>query len=458
MIALMLKSTIVILAAAAAAALLRRQSAAVRHFVWAAGLVGALAVPLSSRLLPAWDLPLAGGIVPALGGWTYGEIALGAWLAGASIGILLLLLSAGHLAWVALRARPFKDPRWLSIAEEIGETLAFSRPVRLLQTDKAAFLGTWGVLRPHVLLPAGAEHWSGARIRMVLAHELAHARRRDWPVQVLAEASRAIYWFNPLFWLAASRLRSESEHASDDCVLDIGIDGAEYAEELVGLTRSFQNQDHGWLPLLGMAHRSHIETRLMALLNPSLKRLAATPWAIIVVVLVAVGLTLPLAAVRTQPAAPPEAPLAALKPIATTPASRIEPAPESAETLVVAPETEACPVTPSVRDTPPRNPQTAALGSGPWFVNEARSIWVWDQPWVAGEQINTVAVRPEGARLVITGRRLGPEGGADMESTVNPAGMLAFKTGGLLFPTGGCWEVTASAGESVLTFVTEVGR
>ena len=63
MIAAMIKSAIVLAAAAFVASLMKRQSAAVRHAVWTAGLIGAMAIPLFSLTLPSWQTSLAG---PAL--------------------------------------------------------------------------------------------------------------------------------------------------------------------------------------------------------------------------------------------------------------------------------------------------------------------------------------------------------------------------------------------------------
>ena len=99
-------------------------------------------------------------------------------------------------------------------------TYGLRRHVALLQTHASDLLATWGLLRPSVLLPAHAREWSDDRIRIVLCHELAHIRRNDWFVQIAAEALRSLFWFNPLIWIACTRLRRESEQACDDVVLD----------------------------------------------------------------------------------------------------------------------------------------------------------------------------------------------------------------------------------------------
>src|SRR5688572_27910740 len=155
-------------------------------------------------------------------------------------------------------------------------------------------------MSPRVLLPRDAETWPDDRIRMVLAHELSHIQRHDWMVQTLADAARAIYWFNPIFWIASSRLRRESEHACDDAVVRLCADGPRYAEELLAMTRALRSEERFQTPFLAMAQPSHLEQRLVALLNRSLNRLSATPWAVLVVAGVAIALTLPLSAVRTE--------------------------------------------------------------------------------------------------------------------------------------------------------------
>jgi hypothetical protein len=361
---------------------------------------------------------------------------------------------------------------------------------------------------------------------MVLAHELSHIQRHDWVVQVLADAARAIYWFNPIFWLASSRLRRESEHACDDAVVRLGAAGYQYAEELLAMTRALRSEERLQAPILAMAQPSHLELRLLALLNPSLNRLAATPWAVIVVAGVAIALTLPLAAVRPgsetpsaeamltpPPAAPPVASTPEPEPVKaapaaapavgnTPPAVRGTPPPVApiavpgGEPVTLTPPSAATPTVPipqPVSTPPPAPPATAAvpgtnaaagnaviasslapcnvttseerlktgsiekkaLGTGPWIINEDQTIWASDQPYVANRPVTTVWMRPANTELAVVARRL--DGDAP-KVTIGPAQpyQTAYIATPVTFPAAGCWEVTATAGTSKLTFVTKV--
>jgi hypothetical protein len=99
---------------------------------------------------------------------------------------------------------------------------------------------------------------------------------------------------------------------------------------------------------------------------------------------------------------------------------------------------------------------------GYYYVNADRSIWAstyWpidDYALKAGEEGNKMGwFRPSGATLEISGWRL------DAQSTEIHADFpccypTRFQASGVYFPSAGCWEVTARAAGSQLTFVVMV--
>lgn len=126
----------------------------------------------------------------------------------------------------------------------------------------------------------------------------------------------------------------------------------------------------------------------------------------------------------------------------------------------------ACPVTEPLWVKPPDDP---AVGNPPayghYFVNRDRSIWAsaW---WTEAEEYRLHAsedgvkvgwFRPAGATLAITGQRLDGEA-PPLEAHIPCCYPTRFQATGLAFPTEGCWEVVARAGESELSFIVQVER
>jgi beta-lactamase regulating signal transducer with metallopeptidase domain len=74
-----------------------------------------------------------------------------------------------------------------------------------------------GILKPRVYLPSVMKQEEYIHI---LAHERAHIRRKDYWWKPLGFAILAVYWFNPLVWLAYVLLCRDMEQAADERVID----------------------------------------------------------------------------------------------------------------------------------------------------------------------------------------------------------------------------------------------
>lgn len=224
-----LKATAVLGVAWGLNTLLKGRSAAARHALWTASLASLPALPLLALDRGpslALDLP-----------WV-----LWAWGIGAAAFSSPLLVGLLKLAWIRRSAQG--DAQGHLYSPHLHS------PV------------TWGLLRPIVVLPESARAWAPELLSAALAHEQAHIRRKDWAVHVLAWCISALFWFNPLVWLARHKLAQEAEHAADDAVLSQGVRATDYASLLVSLARCRPPT-----MALGIGH-SQISLRVHAVLEP----------------------------------------------------------------------------------------------------------------------------------------------------------------------------------------------
>lgn len=321
-----LRASVVVLAALGASAALRHRSAALRHWVLAAGIFSSAAVAPLGMTLPAWDLPAppaqvadpgpaglrpleASGAAPtarpipaptAAGTRvSAGQAITILWTIGFGASVLILLIRLGRIVVVTRRAEAVTDRRWIEASRELAARLNVRSEVVLLKTGMPGLVGTWGWRRACILLPAHCESWPDDRRRIVLGHELAHVRRADWPIQVAAELVRAAFWYNPLFWVACARLRREGEQACDNAVLEAGVPAAEYASHLLAIARSCRPS--AWSAVVvPMARPSTLEWRITAMLNTTLIRRRPTRRAMALAIAVLVAVAVPAATFRAH--------------------------------------------------------------------------------------------------------------------------------------------------------------
>ena len=325
-----LKSLVVLVLAGAASVVWRRGAAATRYLIWFLALASLPFLPPLASMLPSWQKPLwsvssdlvsgnqvsltlefaplnaqavpGTGIGPIHTATPNGDgnqssrsqlfvarfsrnwlpLGLAVWCSGVVLALAYLLFGQVQLRNISRTAIPLAGEDWTRLLNEACKTLRIGRPVTLLQAADSVMPLTWGWLRPVVLLPAEAEQWPEARKRIVLLHELAHIKRRDCLTQWLAQVICALYWFNPLVWLAARRMRVEREQACDDLVLNGGCKASEYAGHLVEIASGFRRVPQA--AAIAMARRSGLENRVAAIVDASrVRRLRpATVWALLV--------------------------------------------------------------------------------------------------------------------------------------------------------------------------------
>ena len=308
MIALLMKVTVVVALGLSIAMFVRRLSSEQRHLVLLASIVTALMLPLGIAVSPRWSPPILPArqsvsptvttssavprsaeatpvsvpevrtvglqqentasreranvdrrlsIVPIL--WALGALAVLAWIAAGHLRVALIT----RRAWVA------NSREWTALLESERAQADVERPVRLFITPEVSTPLTWGIGKAVVLLPEDALDWPASHRSVVLRHELAHVARRDTLAQFVAGVACAVYWFHPLVWLTARRLRAECERACDDRVLSSGTTGADYAAHLLLVARTANTLGTPGFVALAMARSSRLEGRVRAILDSS---------------------------------------------------------------------------------------------------------------------------------------------------------------------------------------------
>jgi beta-lactamase regulating signal transducer with metallopeptidase domain len=347
-----LRATVVLCAAWALTSAMRRASASTRHFVWMCAIAGSMVASAMSFTGPRWTVVVpssvlstpatvqpdaAASVAPSTdsarstapepptaipsetprstasptgsSSMDLTLVAVSFWAAGALAVLAFVIVGVAGAWWIRRSSIPVQAA-WVDEAHVLAEAFEISGPIAFVESGAVTMPMVCGLWRPHIVMPQGASQWTDERRRVVVLHELAHIKRRDCLTQGLAHVVCAAYWFNPIVWLAARRLRAERERACDDFVLAAGEKGPDYAAHLLEIARAMRNRRMTALAGLAMARPSQIEGRLLAILDPAIRRSSTLHTRLALLALVFL-IALPVGGVRLQGSTPPEEALAA---------------------------------------------------------------------------------------------------------------------------------------------------
>jgi uncharacterized protein (TIGR03435 family) len=118
--------------------------------------------------------------------------------------------------------------------ERVSRSLGFERPIPILESTATVEPGLFRIVNPVLLLPANiGRHLDALQLEAIIAHELAHARRRDNLWSTAHRIVETMFWFHPLVWWLGNRLVYERERACDEDVLQQGCEREVYARAML---------------------------------------------------------------------------------------------------------------------------------------------------------------------------------------------------------------------------------
>lgn len=235
---------------------LRRFGPQAEHVAWVVTLVAAVFTPaapliqtLSSVLLRSSSaggpLSIALAAEPEAGSQTHGSYQLPAaaiWLL-AVLYLCVLVYCAARLVWSIYRTNSLignARPLVLSIRQEE----IWNRCKRLYALNNARILASrdiggpvsLGFRRPVLLVPDGfVARCAPSDLLIALAHECAHARRRDFQKNLFYEAISVVLAFHPAIWVIKSQIAQTREMICDSMVAEKAANPRVYAQSLLRL-------------------------------------------------------------------------------------------------------------------------------------------------------------------------------------------------------------------------------
>lgn len=195
---------------------------------------------------------------------------LGVWFAG----FLLIMAwkTAEHLLFrrrVLKNAEKLKVPLW---DEVFGQVCPNRNRPPLYRSREAATPLTIGLLAGARVVVLPVRDYTDEELRLVLTHEAVHIARCDAASKLALVSVTALFWFNPLVWLAIRRSAEDIELSCDEAVT-LGAGEAE-RRRYADLILSSAGDERGFTTCLS-ARASSLRYRLRQIMKPAAKRSGA---------------------------------------------------------------------------------------------------------------------------------------------------------------------------------------
>jgi beta-lactamase regulating signal transducer with metallopeptidase domain len=209
------------------------------HVLWVLVLVKVITPPIVVLpLLPGPDQAVTGDpsgtaamasatgttVWEALAGWPTGpgtSLLIFAWAFGSGLVLVISVLRIRAFDRLVRSTSTDAPDDVLRMAAEAGRRLRLrSAPAILVSSAHMSPLTWWLGRRVRIVLPGALiGNVPAEQLRWVLAHELAHVKRRDHLVRWLEWLACVAFWWNPVVWWARRDLRLAEEVACDALVV-----------------------------------------------------------------------------------------------------------------------------------------------------------------------------------------------------------------------------------------------
>ncbi len=195
------------------------------------------------------------------------------------------LLCVGRLfvgLWAVRRYRresqPIVDAELFDELVVLQAEMSCPRPIEPRESALVSSPAVVGWRKPLLLLPLDWRTWSDGERRAVLAHELAHVCRGDYPAWLFSQLGLALHFYHPLVHWLVRRLRLEQELAADEWGAQVAGSRTAYLRALAQLALRRDTQPVVWAARPFFPRRDTFLRRIEMLRHQQNQPWRATPW------------------------------------------------------------------------------------------------------------------------------------------------------------------------------------
>lgn len=187
------------------------------------------------------------------------------WLLGFIIALLWTVISFALLKHKIHSSSCEVSNNTMEILENCKEKMGIKKKIGILAQNHIQTTSLCGVIKPKIIITKDFEIADINHMEYTFIHELSHYKRGDIAMIYLLLFLRCIHWFNPVIWFLFSKIRRDTELATDECTMSY-INPEECKSYGLTLINTLSMQSRKSVKLLGMANnKNDITARIKAI-------------------------------------------------------------------------------------------------------------------------------------------------------------------------------------------------
>ena len=166
------------------------------------------------------------------------QMVMGLWLSGIVVVSLFFIRTSIEMNKKIKKTSIIPSEKLRAIVDNSRKELHIKRPIAIYVIEDITTPALTVSWNPKLLFPAHMiETMEDEKVLFAVRHELTHFKGRDHLVSLLLRLLEALYWFNPIVWIASKKILMDMELACDSRVVKNmeKAEKAHYASTILGM-------------------------------------------------------------------------------------------------------------------------------------------------------------------------------------------------------------------------------